>query len=294
MKKFGFYALGSKAFECLKSLVSEIGSHPIAFVVVGMDKGVEEDWSEAIKSFCQEHRILVIEKGQCIESDADFIFAIGWRWIIPEYKNLIVLHDSLLPRYRGFAPLVNALINGEKKVGVTALKAVSEYDAGDIIGQKSLDLVYPIKISNVIKAVSALYSSLIIEICNKLLSEKDIDFFPQDNTKASYSLWRNELDYRINWYKDSNYISRFIDAVGYPYKCSVTSMDGRSVRIIDCEKIEDVEVEDREQHVGKVIFSNNGCPVVVCGSGLLRLTNMVDANGDSLIGKIPFRTKFGV
>jgi methionyl-tRNA formyltransferase len=53
------------------------------------------------------------------------------------------MHDSLLPKYRGFAPLPNALINGEREVGVTALFASEEYDMGDIVCQRRLAVEYP-------------------------------------------------------------------------------------------------------------------------------------------------------
>ena len=69
-----------------------------------------------------------------------FKFAIGWKWIIDNTSQLIVLHDSLLPKYRGFSPLVNSLINGDTLTGVTALFASSEYDKGEIIEQAQIGL----------------------------------------------------------------------------------------------------------------------------------------------------------
>jgi methionyl-tRNA formyltransferase len=53
---------------------------------------------------------------------SDFNIAISWRWML-KVSNLIVIHDSLLPKYRGFSPLVNMLINGEDTLGVTVLFA---------------------------------------------------------------------------------------------------------------------------------------------------------------------------
>ena len=70
-----------------------------------------------------------------------------------------------MPKYRGFAPVINSLINGEKKVGVTALYANSDYDKGDIIFQESLKLNYPAKIKNVIKDLIPLY----IKLMNKIV-----------------------------------------------------------------------------------------------------------------------------
>ena len=87
----------------------------------------------------------------------DYQLAIGWRWLISGTENLIVLHDSLLPKYRGFAPLVNSLINGEQEIGVTAIWAGPEFDAGEIIFQEKAGICYPIKIQEAIEIVSGLY-----------------------------------------------------------------------------------------------------------------------------------------
>ena len=71
--------------------------------------------------------------------------AVSWRWMIKHPKNkLIVFHDSILPKYRGFAPLVNMLINGEKEIGVSAIFGADEYDS-EIISEKTT-ISYPIKI----------------------------------------------------------------------------------------------------------------------------------------------------
>jgi methionyl-tRNA formyltransferase len=57
---------------------------------------------------------------------------------------LVVFHDSILPQYRGFNPLVSALINGDSRVGVTAM-GTDEFDKGDIIGQRTIAINIPSK-----------------------------------------------------------------------------------------------------------------------------------------------------
>jgi methionyl-tRNA formyltransferase len=64
--------------------------------------------------------------------------AVSWRWLIDHpAEQLIVFHDSLLPRYRGFEPLVTSLVNGETRIGVAALFGASEFDTGDVIVQSA-------------------------------------------------------------------------------------------------------------------------------------------------------------
>ena len=293
MKRFGFYIMGKKGYESLSSLISVFGSGCISFVVAARDGNVEDDFFEPIEKLCLDNEVPFSNRSVSEDRDASFRFAIGWRWIISNPKNLIVFHDSLLPKYRGFAPLVNALVNGENRIGVTALKAEARYDCGDICDQREVSVSYPLKIAEAIENVSGLYSEMLVDICRKIIFKEKIEFVKQDSLHASYSLWRDHVDYRINWTKGSKFISRFTDSVGYPYKGAETTINGERVRLIDCKVVEDVKVEARSDNVGKVIFMHSGKPVVVCGDGLLEVVDLLDDDGDSLIGKVPFRSRFG-
>jgi methionyl-tRNA formyltransferase len=293
MKKFGFYVLGFKGYECLKAFFSEIGVEYIGFVISARDENIKEDCFGAIRNLCIENGVKFKDRSEKNDEIAHVKFAIGWRWIIVDSEDLIVFHDSLLPKYRGFAPLVNSLINGENEVGVTALKAETEYDSGEILGQKKIGIEYPVKISNVIESVSVLYADLLIAVSRKIISGERLNYYEQDASRATYSLWRDEIDYEINWRRSSKYISRFIDAVGYPYKGAEATVKGEKIHIIDCEIVDDVEIEDRSAHIGKIIFMNYGLPTIICGEGLLRLNNFVDHLGHSLVGKVSFRSRFG-
>lgn len=294
MKKFGFYLLGKKGYQCLRSFIESYGNDGIAFVVAAQDKGVENDYFNEICKLCAGWNVNIYSRLQSPNKDSDIDFAIGWRWLISDSKKLVVFHDSLLPKYRGFAPLVNMLINGEEKIGVTALFASESYDAGDIIDQESVTIRYPIKISDAIDAVANLYCSVLRKIVSRLVSGGELTAVRQDGEKATYSLWRDNVDYDINWGQDSEAIRRFIDAVGNPYAGAKTKCNGFWVRVLEAEVVKDVVVEKRYSHIGKVIFLESGKPTVVCGTGLMKLTNIVDREGGSMIGKISFRTRFGV
>lgn len=199
--------------------------------------------------------------------------AIGWRWLINNGARVIVLHDSLLPRYRGFAPLVNSLINGETKIGVTALFASEKgYDAGAIISQRSIDIIPPLAIDTAIKLVGKLYSEQLVSI----VSSDELRSMPQDESQATYSPWRDENDYWIDWAQSAEKTHRTILALGYPYKGAKTHLNGNVVTLGSAEVVQDVVVEDRASHVGKVLFTQCDLPVVICGTGLLRVNCAVD------------------
>ena len=170
--------------------------------------------------------------------------------------------------------------------------ANQEYDKGDILGQSKLKIQYPLKIESAIFSITKCYINLISNIFNNLPTN-NLNGVPQNEEDATYSLWRDENDYFINWYGDSHKIKRFIDAVGYPYNGAKTKIKGENVIIIETSIIDDVKIENRENEVGKVIFLNDNLPVVICRKGLLRIDSAVYENTQSSIFPLKkFRTKF--
>src|SRR5687767_5095942 len=137
MIKFGFYLMSEKGLTVLRNHIRRYGKETISFVVASRDENVEKDFYEEIGILCKKNGVKFYDRKTKASLKADHSFAVSWKWMI-QAKNLVVFHDSLLPRYRGFAPLVNMLIKGEEKIGVTALVAGKEYDSGNIIAQKAI------------------------------------------------------------------------------------------------------------------------------------------------------------
>ena len=262
-----------KGFIVLNSLLNSNNLELINYVVIGKDDHLTNDFSFEIENLCINNNISYdyrSDKKEYVKSD--YCIAISWRWII-DVENLIVLHDSLLPKYRGFAPLVNALINGEPELGVTAIFASVEYDKGNIILQNKTSITYPIKISDAISVVSKIYSKIVIEIFNLIKSDKIITAYPQNETEASYSLWLDEDDYFIDWNDPADKIARKVDACGSPYAGAKAKLFGRDIIISDVETLNEVKIENRT--VGKLIFYEKDKPIFVCGVGLLKINKGV-------------------
>lgn len=289
------YIMSFKGFAVLDHIIKSNKKHLIDFVVYATDKNIENDYSKDIIKLCKNHNLIFFKRGEKLnEFKSKFIIAVSWRWMIevPHSQKLIVLHDSLLPKYRGFAPLVNALINGENEIGVTALWANQEYDKGDIIEKSKLTIQYPLKIENAIFSITKCYINLISNIFDNL-STNSLNRIPQNEEDATYSLWRDENDYFINWEDDSHKIKRFIDAVGYPYKGAKTKIKGENVIIIESTIMDDVKIENRENEIGKVIFFIDNLPVVICKKGLLRIDKAVyEITQSSIFPLKMFRIKF--
>jgi|HubBroStandDraft_3_1064219.scaffolds.fasta_scaffold57565_2 methionyl-tRNA formyltransferase len=287
----GFFLMTAKGLAVLEAGIHAFGSTRIAYVVSARDQNLVDDCFDQIVERCNQNRIPFFEKKKPASLLSTYTFAISWRWLINDVENLIVLHDSLLPKYRGFAPLPTALIKGEDRIGVTALFADEEFDRGDILGQKQTSVSYPIKIKAAIELVSCLYSDLVVEIGGQVLRGERLVGSKQDEAQVTYSLWRDEEDYLIRWENDATSIKRFIDSLGDPYKGAASLMNGQQVRIYDAEVEPDVCVEDRQ--VGKVLFIRKGFPVIVCGSGLLKITVLCDSETQlSLLPLKRFRSRF--
>lgn len=288
-KKIAFYMMSYKGFFVIQHFVEVFGSNAIDVVVTSRDESVQDDYYQEIVEFCKLNNIKVFDRTEKVTIEADYVFAISWRWLIKTDKKLIVFHDSILPKYRGFAPLVNALINKEPYVGATALFASEEYDKGDVIVQEKILVNHPIKIKDAIEMITPLYFNLVKSISNTILRNEKIQSEKQNELMASYSLWRDDEDYFINWNDNAVDIQRFVDAVGFPYKGACTFVNNRLVRIIDVSLVDDLIVENR--HVGKVIFMKDNKPIVVCGKGLLCIESMEDEFGNVFILN-KFRTRF--
>lgn len=282
-----------KGFRVLSSL-NDSHLRLVREVVVGRDASVLKDYEAEIIEFCLKNHIKVVRRDDFDGVRTEYAVAISWRWLIRHPQDrLIVFHDSILPKYRGFAPLVNSLINGEPRIGVSAIFGGGEYDSGNIITQSVMHVEYPIKINNAISLICDCYVRCAETVFEAIASNKNIVSFAQAEEDASYSVWRDELDYAIDWSRSSTFIRRFIDAVGFPYKGAYTLLDGVKVRVHAAVEYPDKKVENRCS--GKVLLLSEGKPVVICGQGLLRIEEAIiedDAGGRSLSDLGKFRMRF--
>jgi methionyl-tRNA formyltransferase len=275
--RIGLYLMSAKGHAVLECLLKHFGPGYIAYVVTSRDQAVEQDYHDAIVQSARSAGLAVYNRTDAPAPDSGtlFFFAVSWRWLIPTtpLQQLIVFHDSILPRYRGFAPLVSALVNGDSQLGVTALLASAEYDRGPIIAQDTITVTYPLKVAQAIDALTACYQRLVVGVGEKLINSS-LTWTVQDESRATYSLWRDDQDYFIDWSWDADRIQRFVNAVGFPYLGAATAAHGFIYRIFDCSVLADVGIENREP--GKIIFSREKEPVVVCGRGLLQIHKMIE------------------
>lgn len=293
MSKITFFVMSEKGFRSIKYFLDNFNFNLIDCIVYASDQNVLNDFTKDIIDLAKQHRINYFSRKDKYEIKSKYIVAISWKWLIKLENEciLITIHDSLLPKYRGFAPLVNQLLNKEPYIGVTAIISSDEYDKGDIITQFSTKIEYPIKLENAITIVSLLYEKIIHFIGTEINFNRKFITTKQLERDATYSLWRDEFDYKIDWNSDSESILNFIYAVGYPYLGAYCFMDNQKIRILDAEVFDDLKIMNRD--IGKIIFFEEKFPVVVCGKGLLKITiaNYED-NNESIFPLNKFRIRF--
>ena len=289
------FLMTKKGLAVLQVLVDNDMAPMIDLVVGARDRSIQQDYYEEIKSLCRANDISFFDKKDFLHTSSDYAIAVSWRWLIDlPLTELIIFHDSLLPKYRGFNPLVSCLLNKEKEIGVTALFATEEFDKGDIIQRSSTKIEHPIRLCEAVDLITTNYQELALSIVTKIKNGESLNAIPQIEEQASYSVWRDERDYRIDWTKDAGYISRFVKALGAPYNGASTLMDGKLVRILEATPLEDVVLENR--FAGKLLFKHGDYPVVICGhdngAGLLRLTSVVDEDDNELLPLKKYRVRF--
>lgn len=284
IKVFATGLKGLKTVHGIKEKTDKI------IVVIGKDRNVLNDYSEEILVFCKTNNIQYTFDSSDNYLDFGLAIAAGWQKMIYDIPSdsLIVFHDSLLPKYRGFNPLVTALLNQDDYIGLTALTAAESYDCGNIIYQVKIPISYPILIEDAIVKVSLAYFD-VAKIIYELFVENKLKGIPQDENKATYSLWRDEEDYLIDWSSTANEIFLKVNSLGYPYLGASSIINTELVRIKRSTLVNDIVVENRTP--GKIIFFSDGKPVVVCGRGLLRLDRIENKHGEDVI-ITKMRTRF--
>ncbi len=285
------YLSNQKGASVLRYLLGSPFACQVAEVITAPYTGTSDDSHTDILKMCNRDKVPCRLRTESPEgaSTGKYAIAVGWRWMIESDAEIIVLHDSILPRYRGWSPLVNMLINGEHEIGVTALHATDEVDAGDIIYQRSRSISYPITIAEAIQLVIPLYLDTVGKIMEDISEGRSLPREPQNHANATYSLWRDEEDYRLDWLCSATQLCRCVDALGPPFAGARAVYKGKAVTIDRATPLPDVVFENRVP--GKIFRLDDGRPVVVCGKGLLRIDRCTDGDGNVIAFK-SLRSRF--
>ncbi|MFZ3065743.1 MAG: methionyl-tRNA formyltransferase [Nitrospirota bacterium] len=127
---------------------------------------------------------------------------------LPRY-GCINVHASLLPKYRGAAPINWAIINGEKETGITIMQMDEGLDTGGILLQKGIEITKEDTAGTLTEKLSGLGAGLLIEALNAI-EKGEIKAAEQDNSKASYAPMLKKEDGQIDWTKGAKDIYNIV------------------------------------------------------------------------------------
>lgn len=182
----------------------------------------------------------------------------------------INLHGSLLPKYRGAAPINWTIINGEQETGITLIRMNESMDAGDMITQASLRISDKDTAITLRERLAVLGAETLIQILKKIQQGGKITFTAQDEKAVSFAPKLKRSDGLIDWQKDCLTINNRIRGL-QPWPGSFTHYKGKVIKILEAEI-----VENEVSHVspGEVVDISRTGIVAATGKGLLKIKEL--------------------
>lgn len=178
----------------------------------------------------------------------DLIVVVAFGMFLPQYVldfpkyGCINVHASLLPKYRGAAPMQWCIINGEKKTGVTTMYMAKGIDTGDILLKDETQIADDDTFETIHNRLMVMGAKLLCKTVDALLDGSAVRI-PQDESESSYVSVINKADSVINWNKNAYSIHNLVRGL-YPYPKAVTSYMGTRIKI---EKTEACDMRHNEK-----------------------------------------------
>ncbi|MDQ1249997.1 MAG: methionyl-tRNA formyltransferase [Actinomycetota bacterium] len=202
-----------------------------------------------------------------VGSQPDLVLVAGWHHLIPSSllcqvaMGFVGFHYSLLPEYRGSAPLVWALINGESRVGVTVFRLTEGMDEGPIWRQRALHVQDRDSVGTISRKLGDVAVGMVPELLSEAVSPEGIRWVAQPEITASYGGIRTPEDGVIDWTRPAATVANFIRAQSDPYPGAFTTLDGLRMTIWECRRV-DMPVYGVP---GQVLLVLGGNPIIACG-----------------------------
>lgn len=201
------------------------------------------------------------------------------------------IHTSLLPAYRGASPIQYAILNGERKTGVTIMKVDEEMDHGPIISNIKIQILNDDTFESLSQKLATLGAEFLIKIIPDYISGK-LKPITQDHSKATYTKIIKKEDGKINWLKSAGEIERMTRAF-YPWPAAWTLWNGKvfhpagghpqGEKILKIIKAE-VLKNDSNYKIGEV-FLDDGNLMIQCGNSALAIKKLQLEGGKILSAK---------
>lgn len=235
---FAYHDVG---VNCLTALLN--AGIQVDLVVTHEDDPNENVWFGSVAKLCQEKNIPyitpnaselvnLIPKLQVIAPD--YIFSFYYRFMIPAQIlacakiAALNMHGSLLPKYRGRAPVNWAILHGETETGATLHVMEAKPDAGDIVGQAAVSIGSDETATDVFSKVTQAAVNVIDQVLPSLL-RGIVPRRANDLQKGSYFGGRKPADGQIHWNQTAKQVHDLVRAVAPPYPGAFTDHNGKAM-----------------------------------------------------------------
>lgn len=269
-KGFRIIFMGTPQFAvpCLQALHES--DFNVVAVITATDKyggrGKKQLLQSAVKKYAVENNLPVLQPKNLKSPEfleelasyrADLQLVVAFRmlpvvvWDMPP-QGTINLHASLLPKYRGAAPIHWAIINGEKETGLTTFKLKHAIDTGDLIEQIKIPIQPDDTMGSLAKKMSKLGAELLMSTTEKVYSG-EVELKPQNvdaETPPAPKIFFE--DARVNFDKNTTDVYNFIRGMN-PFPAAWTKIDGKVVKIFSSTPIHSAE----KTNPGKIRVENN-------------------------------------
>lgn len=202
----------------------------------------------------------------------DLIAVVAYGKILPksilEFPKFgcINVHASILPKYRGAAPINWAIVRGETKTGVTTMLMDEGMDTGDILKIEEIEITNGETSIELADQLSDLGAELLLKTIN-LLEEKKVTPIKQNNNDATYAPLMKKEDGKINWNKEADEIRNLIRGM-QPWPNAYTTLDGKNLKIFKAE------VKNGEGKPGEIVFACKDSLKVATGKNILDIREL--------------------
>lgn len=273
--------MGSPEFA-IPSLRALHKEYPIVGVVTQMDKPSgrgQKLTPPPIKQVALQLGLPIIQPRRLKEEEAmqqlhswapDLIIVVAYGQILrqevldlPRY-GCINVHASLLPRWRGAAPIQAALLNGDQETGITIMKMDAGMDTGDILSQTSIPILPNDDASTLSQTLSHLGADLLMTTLPRYLLG-EITSQPQDHAQATYAPKIEKTDGELNFHLPANVLERQVRAYN-PWPAAYTFWKGEPLKVLKAHA-------DRSSHsyapAARLVIDNK--PAIAAAEGILIL-----------------------
>jgi len=210
--------------------------------------------------------------------DADIFVVVAYGQILPTRilkippLGCVNIHASLLPKYRGAAPMQRAILNGDRETGVTIMYMDKGMDTGDMILKESMPINDCDRFAEIHDKMADLSCKCILDAL-KLIETGNAPRVPQDNNKATYAAMLSKDEGYVNWNKPSLEIVNQVRALD-PWPGTYTYYDGQVLKIWECSIWDSAEQSAKPG----TVLESQGHLLVKTGDGALSIT-MLQAQG---------------